>query len=79
MHHVMVIQSLTQVLRSLGIKGVPFLPHPKGATGPAYHEAVRKSNAELGWALCPALGASRPGQPQQRPIIWTDAENYPWA
>jgi len=61
-------------------KGVAFLPHPKSALGAAdYRDAVQAKNAANGWSACPLAAPSARGRPIERPIVWYDATDFPWA
>ena len=60
----------------LARKGLSFYGHPK-SSGAAedYREAPKRKSAEQGWKACPVLAGSPAGS---RPMVWTDATQYPW-
>jgi DUF1365 family protein len=58
-------------------RGVSFLPHPKSADPTAHKQETMKSARRAGRLLCPALGASRAGDPPPC-YMWRDATQYPW-
>jgi DUF1365 family protein len=74
MAHRVAIWIYYHALLLIARKGVAFLPHPKGVVGSDYREEVRTKNVAMGWSACPVLGAS-----PERPIVWHDATNFPWA